>query len=159
MPDRKALFSIGPFELDYVDSRFAATVRLEASKDTDKVDEIGRAALTTNFDAVVSGETMVSFQRVVLRYEKSSGLKVDFDPKNIKLNAIFQFIQDTLGSLFPDEIGGLTVIKDNGIPVGIEHVFAMPPIDLDFGTSGVTNIVISNHFGLIAYPEFVIFDR
>ncbi|MET3159980.1 coiled-coil domain-containing protein [Bradyrhizobium diazoefficiens] len=160
MPDRKAMFSIGPFELDYVNSHFVAMVRLEASKDTDKVDEIGRAALTTDFEAVVSGETMVSFQQVVLRYDKASGgLKVDFDPKRIRLNAIFQFIQDTLGSIFPDEIGGLTVIKDNGIPVGIEHVFAMPPIDLDFATSGVTNITISNTFGLVAYPEFMIFDR
>jgi hypothetical protein len=159
MPDRKAMFTIGPFELDYVNSHFVAMVRLEASKDTDKVDETGRAALTTDFEAVVSGQTMVSFQQVVLHYEKSSGLKVDFDPKKIRLNAIFQFIQDTLGSIFPDEIGGLTVIKDNGIPVGIEHVFAMPPIDLDFATSGVTNITISNTFGLVAYPEFVIFDR
>lgn len=160
MPDRKAMFSIGPFELDYVNSHFLAMVRLEASKDTDKVDEIGRAALTTDFEAVVSGQTMVSFQQVALRYDKSSGgLKVDFDPKRIRLNAIFQFIQDTLGSIFPDEIGGLTVIKDNGIPVGIEHVFAMPPIDLDFATSGVTNITISNTFGLVAYPEFMIFDR
>ena len=35
----------------------------------------------------------------------------------------------------------------------------MPPIDLDFATSGVTNITISNTFGLVAYPEFMIFDR
>lgn len=159
MPERKAMFTVGPFELDYVDSRFVATVRLEASKDTDKVDETGRATLTTNFDAVVSGQSMVSFQQVVLRYERSSGLEVDFDPKRIRLNAIFQFIQDTLASIFPDQIGGLMIIKDHGIPVGVEHVFSMPPLDLNFATSGVTHIVISNRFGLVAFPEFVISDR
>lgn len=159
MTDRKAMFSVGPFELDYVNSRFVAMVRLEASKDTNSVDQIGRAALTTDLEAVVGGETMVTFQQVGLHYEKSSGLKVEFDPKKIRLNAIFQFIEDTLGSIFPDELGGLKIIKEFGIPVGIEHEFAMPPISLNYATSGVSNICINNRFGLVAFPEFVIYDR
>ncbi|MER9183704.1 hypothetical protein [Mesorhizobium sp. M0767] len=159
MRERKALFAVGPFEVDFVDSRFLAIVRLEASKDSDKVDQIGRAILTTNIDFVVGGQSMITLQKVALHYEKSSGLTVEFDPKNIKLNAVFRFIQDTLGSLFPDEIGGMKIIKDRGIPVGIEHEFAMPPVSLNFATSGVTNILINNRFGLIAFPEFVISDR
>jgi hypothetical protein len=157
--ERKAMFSVGPFELDYVNSRFIATVRLEASKDTNTVDQVGRATLTTDLEAVVSGQTMVTFQQVGLHYERSTGLKVDFNPKKIRLNAIFQFIEDTLGSIFPDEIGGLKIITDAGIPVGIEHEFAMPPISLNYATSGVSNITINNRFGLVAYPEFVIYDR
>ncbi len=102
---------------------------------------------------------MVTFRQVGLHYEKSSGLKVDFDPKKIQLNAIFQFIEDTLGSIFPDELGGLKIIKEYGIPVGIEHDFSMPPISLNYATSGVSNIAISNRFGLVAFPEFVIYDR
>jgi hypothetical protein len=102
---------------------------------------------------------MVTFQQVGLHYEKSSGLKIDFDPKKIRLNASFQFIEDTLGSIFPDELGGLKIIKEYGIPVGIEHEFAMPPISLNFATSGVSNIAISNRFGLVAFPDFVIYDR
>src|SRR4029077_4439193 len=117
---------------------------LGASKNTNSVDQIGRATLTTNFEAVVAGETMVTFQQVGLHYEKSTGLKVDFDPKKIRLNAIFQFVQDTLGSIFPDELGGMKVIKDHGIPVGVEHEFAMPPINLDYATSGVSDLVINN---------------
>jgi hypothetical protein len=159
MTDRKAMFSVGPFELDYVNSRFVAMVRLEASKDTNTVNQIGRAALTTDLEAVVGGETMVTFQQVGLHYEKSSGLKVEFDPKKIRLNAIFQFIEETLGSIFPDELGGLKIIKEFGIPVGIEHEFAMPPISLNYATSGVSNICINNRFGLVAFPEFVIYDR
>ena len=160
MADRKAMFTVGPFELDYVDSRLVATVRLEASKDTNTVDQIGRATLTTDFEAVVAGETMVTFQQVALHYEKSTGLKIEFDPKKIRLNAIFQFVQDTLGSIFPDELGGLKVIKDDyGIPVGVEHEFSMPPISVDFATSGISDLVINNRFGLVAFPEFVIYDR
>ncbi|TGT46345.1 hypothetical protein [Mesorhizobium sp. M8A.F.Ca.ET.165.01.1.1] len=159
LPERRALFNIGPFELDFVRSRFVAQVRLEASKDTDSVEQTGRATLSTDIEAVVGGQMMVSLQKVAIHYERSTGLKIDFDPKNIKLNPTFQFIQDTLGSLFPDDFGGLKVIKLNGIPVGLEHEFSVPPIDLMYGTSGVTNIQISNHFGLVAYPDFVISDR
>ena len=156
---RRSLFCIGPFQLDFVNSQLLAQVRLEASKDSDKVEQTGRANLGTNIEAVIAGQPMVMLQKVAVKYEKSTGLKVEFDPKNIKLNSAFQFIQDTLGSLFPDEIGGLKVIKDRGIPVGVEHEFSMPPVSLMYATSGVSNIQISNRFALVAFPDFVISDR
>lgn len=159
MRERKSLFSIGPFSLDFVDSDFFAEVRLEASKDTDRVETTGRAALTTNIEAVVAGEAMVSLNKVVVNYAKTSGLKVDFDPKGIELNRVFRFVQDTLGSIFGDEVGGLKIIKQGGIPIGVSHDFAMPPISLMAVTSGVSNISISNEFQLLAYPDFVIGDR
>ena len=70
-----------------------------------------------------------------------------------------RFIQDTLGSIFGDELGGLVFIKENGIPVGVEHKFAMPPLSLMYGTSGVSNLQISNRFALRAYPDFIIANR
>lgn len=159
MRERKSLFSIGPFTLDFVNSDFFAVVRLEASKDTDRVETTGRAALTTNVEAVVAGEAMVSLNKVVVNYAKTSGLKVDFDPRGIELNRVFKFVQDTLGAIFGDEVGGLKIIKHGGIPVGVSHDFAMPPISLMAVTSGVSNIAISNEFQLLAYPDFVIGDR
>lgn len=159
IPGRKALFSMGPFTLDFVNSRFAATVRLEASKDSAKVEQTGRAALTTTVDSVVSGQSMVALQDMVVRFEQGGGLKVDLDPKKIKLNSAFKFIQETLGSLFPDEVGGLKLIKHNGVPIGVEHEFSMPPISLMAGTSGVSNIAISNRFALVAFPDFMITNR
>ncbi|MBY5337004.1 hypothetical protein HFO99_24345 [Rhizobium leguminosarum] len=159
MKGRKSLFSIGPFQLDFVDTDFIAEVRLDASKDTDKVEQTGSAVLVTDIEAVVGGQTMVTMRRVAIHYDKASGLKVDFDPKGIRLNPAFQFIQDTLGSLFPSELGGMKIIKQNGVPVGVEHEFSMPPVSLMYATSGVSNISISNNFSLIAFPDFVISDR
>lgn len=156
---RKSLFSIGPFQLDFVNTDFIAKVRLDASKDSDEVEQTGSATLVTDIEAVVGGQTMVTLRRVTIRYDKKSGLKVDFDPKGIKLNPSFQFIQDSLGSLFPNELGGMKVIKQNGVPVGVEHVFAMPPVSLMYATSGVSNISISNSFSLVAFPDFVISDK
>jgi hypothetical protein len=160
LPGRRSLFRFGPVQVDFVDSRLLAQVRLEASKDTDKVEQTGRASLGTNIEAVIGGQSMVTLQKVALKYEKSSGLDVQLDPRNIKLNPVFRFIQETLGSLFPDEVGGMKLLKNElGIPVGVEHEFSMPPISLTFGTSGVSNIQISNRFALVAYPDFVISDR
>ncbi len=156
---RKSLFTIGPFQLDFVDTDFIAKVRLDASKDSDKVEQTGSATLVTDIEAVVGGQTMVTLRRVAIRYDKSSGLKVDLDPKGIKLNPTFQFIQDSLGSLFPSELGGMKVIKQNGVPIGVEHEFSMPPVSLMYATSGVSNISISNNFSLVAFPDFVISDR
>ncbi|MES0110161.1 hypothetical protein [Mesorhizobium sp. M0013] len=159
MPGRRALFSVGPFQLDFVESRLLGRVRLQSSKDSDRVEQTGRASFNTNIEAVVSGQMMVALQKVAVIYDKSSGLNVEFDPKNIRLNPAFRFVQDTLGSLFGDELGGLKLIKSNGIPVGMEHEFSMPPVSLMYATSGVSNIQISNHFSLIAYPDFVISNR
>ncbi len=159
LPKRSTLFAIGPFQMDFVNSRMTGTLRIEASKDSDKVEQTGRARIDTDIDAVVAGQSMVMLQKVALNYERASGLKVEFDPKNIKMNPSFRFIQETLASLFPDELGGLKVIKQNGIPIGVEHIFSMPPISLMGVTSGVSNISISNRFALIAYPDFLIADR
>lgn len=159
LPGRKSLFAVGPFKLDVVDSRLVGLVRLEASKDGDRVEQTGRASFKTNIDAVISGQSMVTLEKIALNFERGSGLEVDFDPRNIKLNPSFRFIQETLGSIFPEEVGGLKIIKRDGVPVGVEHGFSMPPIDLMAGTSGVSNIQISNHFSLVAYPDFVISDR
>ncbi|MFB6418590.1 hypothetical protein [Bradyrhizobium tunisiense] len=159
MPGRKALFTVGPFRLDFVNSNLRAFVRLEASKDTEKVEQSGNASIGTDIEAMVSGQMMVALRKVVVRYDKGGGLKVDFDPKNIDLNSVFQFIQNTLGQLYGDEIGGLRILKLNGMPVGVSHDFSMPPLSLMYGTSGVTNIQISNQFQLVAYPDFLIANR
>lgn len=159
LPNRSTLFAIGPFQMDFVNSRMTGTLRIEASKDSDKVEQTGRARIDTDIDAVVAGQSMVMLQKVGLNYERSSGLKVDFDPKNIRMNPSFRFIQETLAGLFPDELGGLKIVKQDGIPIGVEHVFMMPPISLMGVTSGVSNISISNRFALIAYPDFLIADR
>lgn len=159
LPGRRPLLAIGPFKLDFVEARLVGVLRLEASKDSATVEQTGRAQLLTDIDAVVSGQSMVRLEKLVIHYEKSSGLKVDFDARNIKINPSLRFVQDTLGKLIPDTVGGLRIIKQQGIPVGVSHDFEMPPISLMAGTSGVSNIAISNHFSLIAYPDFVIADR
>jgi hypothetical protein len=102
---------------------------------------------------------MVQFEKFGLSFTREKGLDVEFDPKNIRLNPTFKFIQDFLSALFPDDIGGLAVIKENGIPVGLQHDFAIPPMALNFGTSGVSNICIANHFKLLAFPDFMLANR
>ena len=159
MPGRSTLFEVGPFKLDFVESLLKGKVRLEASKDRDDVQQTGSATISTSMEAVVTGQKMVSLEKVAINYSKEQGLKVDLDPRNIKLNPSFRFIQDTLGTIFGGNDGGLKQIKQNGVPVGVEHEFSMPPIDLMYGTSGVTNIQISNNFRLVAYPDFVIANR
>jgi hypothetical protein len=159
MAGRRSLFSIGVFKADFVDMRLTGQVRLDASKDQDKVTETGYGRIGTMIDLVVGGQSMVRFEKFALNFTRESGLKIEFDPKNIRLNPSFQFIQDFLGTLFPDKVGGLEIIKQDGIPVGVQHTFALPPISLNFGTSGVSNISIENHFKLLAFPDFMLADR
>jgi hypothetical protein len=159
MPGRRSLFSVGIFKADFVDMKLTGQVRLEASKDTDKVTETGYGRIGTAIDLVVGGQSMVRFEKIGLSFTREKGLDVEFDPKNIRLNPSFKYIQDFLSSLFPDEIGGLEVIKQNGIPVGVQHTFSIPPISLNFATSGVSNISISNQFKLLAFPDFMLANR
>jgi hypothetical protein len=159
LPKRSTVFSVGVFKFDFVRSRMQGKVKLEASEDTDVVQQTGHAVIDTNVEAIVSGQTMVTIEKVGLRFTREDGLEVELDPKNIRLNPAFQFIQDTLGTLFADEVGGMRIVKEYGVPVGVEHSFSIPPISLMFGTSGVSNIQISNRFALVAFPDFVIGNR
>ncbi|WP_141688619.1 hypothetical protein [Bradyrhizobium paxllaeri] len=159
MGGRRSLFSVGVFKADFVDMHLTGQVRLEASKDQDKVSETGFGRVGTTIDLVVGGQSMVQFEKFGLSFTREKGLDVEFDPKNIRLNPTFKFIQDFLAALFPDDIGGLAVIKENGIPVGLQHDFAIPPMALNFGTSGVSNICIANHFKLLAFPDFMLANR
>lgn len=159
IPGRCSLFSVEVFQADFVDMRLTGTVRLEASKDSDTVSQTGYGRIVTDLDMVAGGQSLVTFQGIALNFTKESGLKVEFDPTRIKLNPGFQFVQDFLSTLFPDDIGGLRIIKRDGMPIGLAHEFSLPPISLIFGTSGVSNISISNSFQLLAYPDFILADR
>jgi hypothetical protein len=159
MPGRRSLFAVGPFKADFVDMMLTGQVRLEVSKDQDRVMESGFGRIDTSIDVVVGGQSMVRFDKFALAFTREKGLDIEFDPKNIRLNPSFKFIQDFLATLFPDEIGGLKVIKLDGMPIGIEHEFSIPPLALNFGTSGVSNISIENRFKLLAYPDFMLANR
>jgi uncharacterized protein YgfB (UPF0149 family) len=159
MSGRRTLFSLEVFKADLIDMRLTGTVRLEASKDSETVSETGFGRLAADLDMIAGGQSLVTFQQIALNFSKERGLKVEFDPTRIRLNPGFRFIQDTLSTLFPDDIGGLKVIKKDGLPIGLAHEFSMPPVSLMFGTSGVSNISISNSFRLLAYPDFIISDR
>lgn len=159
VPGRRELFAVGPFTLYFRDTRLSGRLHYAASADTTEISESGHSEIITSIEAVVGGQVMVTLQHVAIRYTAEQGLDIDFDPARIKLNDVFRFIQDTLGTLFPDEIGGLKLIKQDGIPIGVEHLFSLPPLSLSFGTSGVSNIQIINQFRLLAYPDFVIANR
>ncbi len=159
MPGRRSLFSLGIFQVDFVDMQLTGQVRLEASKDQGNITQTGVGLIDTTIDVLVSGQSMVRFDKFALNFTREQGLKIDFDPKNIHLNPAFKFIQDFLSSLFPDEVGGLKIVKQDNIPVGVEHDFVLPPMTLNFGTSGISNIGIENHFKLLAFPDFMLANR
>lgn len=159
LPGRQALFSLGPFTLYFKDSRLVATLRAEASKDSDQFTLTDLAILSTNIEAVVGGQVMVTLEDATISYSSETKLDVDLDPKRIKVHKNLKFIQDTLGQLFGDTLGGLTILKEAGIPVGVEHRFSLPPISLNYLTSGVQNITISNRFALRVLPDFIISNR
>jgi hypothetical protein len=159
MPGRRSLFSVGAFKVDFVDMRLTGQVRLEASKDTEKVTESGYGHVGTMIDLVAAGQSMVLFEKFGLGFTREKGLQVEFDPKSVRLNPSFRYIQDFLSTLFGDEAGGMQIVKDNGIPVGMQYDFVIPPVALNFATSGVSNISISNHFKLQAFPDFMLANR
>lgn len=159
LPGRRSLFSVEVFKADFVDTKLTARVRFEVTEDDPNVTQTGYGRIDSAIDLAVAGQSMVRFEKFALSFTRESGLEVQFDPKNIRINPSLQFVQDFLAMLFPDEIGGMRVIKRDGIPVGLEHEFAMPPISLNFGTSGISNISISNTFQLTAYPDFVLADQ
>ncbi|URK88089.1 hypothetical protein LP421_11335 [Rhizobium sp. RCAM05350] len=156
---RRTLFSLGVFQVDFVDMHLTGQVRLETSKDEDRVTQTGFSRIETTIDLIAGGQSMVKFEQFGLNFTREKGLNVEFDPKNIRLNPAFKFIQDFLSTLFPDKAGGLKIVKQDNIPVGVEHDFVIPPITLNFGTSGVSNICIENHFKLLAFPDFMLANR
>lgn len=156
---KKELFAIGPFALSFRETLLTSLLRAEASKDNEQVSTTAKSEIATIIDVEISGERMLSLEDVTIRYNKESGIDFRFDPKKIKLQQSLQFVQDTLGEIFGDEIGGMKLIKQNGIPVGVSHEYSIPNISFMAGTSGVSNIQISNSFKLLAYPDFVISNR
>ncbi|SEI21409.1 hypothetical protein SAMN05216228_10686 [Rhizobium tibeticum] len=158
-PGRRSLFSLDVFKADFVDMELSGRVRLEASKDGDEITRTGHGRIGTVIDTVVAGQSMVRLEKFGLNFSKEGGLQVEFDPKNIRLNPQFKFIQDFLASIFPDQIGGMTIVKDNGMPVGLEHQFAMPFLSANAGTSGIQNLSLNNRFKLVAFPDFMLANR
>lgn len=156
---RQTLFTMGPFAMHLRDTRITARVRLEADRDSDRITTTDTARIDTSIEAVVGGTQIVTLERTVIRFSSAEKLSVRVDPKGIRLNAALRFVQGTLGGIFPEDIGGVATLKENGVPVGFEHVFALPPMSLMFGTSGISNLALENAFALRAYPDFVVSNR
>ncbi|MDI6025677.1 hypothetical protein QBK99_05600 [Corticibacterium sp. UT-5YL-CI-8] len=156
---RMELFSVAGFALGFLKSRFVGSIRLEASKDSEEIRETTASSIITDIETVISGQLVVAMRHATIGYDGKLGSFFDFDPANLELNQVFKLVQDALGGLFPDELGGLRMIKEDGIPVGVEHELLMPDLGLMYGTSGVSGIDLANRFMLRAYPDFVIANR
>lgn len=156
---RKELYSFGPFAVYFRDTTLTGIIRAEASKDSEETQTTARSEIATHIDIDISGARILSLEKVFIRYAQGEGMKFEFDPKSIRLHAALQFVQDTLGDILGDEIGGMKILKEQGIPIGIEHEFSLPTISLMAGTSGISNIQLSNLFRLVAYPDFLITNR
>lgn len=157
---RERLFSLGPFTLFITRSRLTSTLRAEASKDSPEVTVTDKAVLLTDLEAVVSGMGLLTLTEVRITYSRARELEFEIDPRKIRIPQAMQFVQDTFGSIFGDDVGGLGFLRsDEGLVVGVEHRFGLPPISLNFGTSGVSNIQIANRLALQAYPDFAISNR
>ena len=159
-PKRARIFGLGPFNLFFNKPKLVAWVRIEANAKTKDVTTAEHGEVKTDIEAVVSGQPMVTLRDVKILYTKDGGLDFKIDPKNIRLHPNFQFIQDMLDGLgldFGDN--GPALIKEGGVPVGIEHKLALPIPSVSAGTSGVTDLQILNAFRLKAYPNFEIANR
>lgn len=154
LPGRETLFSFGPFQMDFVDTKLTAQVRIEASADSKEIEENGSARIDTNVEALVGGEKMVGVEKLAMTYSDKGGLEFELKPENIKINRILKFVQDALAGLFSDDIGGLEFVKEGGVPVGVEYAFKTPVLDSNAVTSGVQNIQIGNTIRLVAFPDF-----
>ncbi|MGY2490074.1 hypothetical protein [Cupriavidus sp. CP313] len=159
LPGKTEMFSLSVFQANLINARLSGQLRLEVDQNRPDVTQSGLGRIDAGLEMVVSGQPMVQFDRFGLQFSQTGGLQVDFDAKSVRLNPSLQFIQDFLSTLIPGEFGGMTVMKRDGIPIGLSHAFSMPPLSLNFGTSGVTNIAISNEFKLLAYPDFVLSNR
>lgn len=160
MPGRHKLFNFGPVAMFFFAPRLTGWVRIEADAKTQEVVTTDHGQITTDIEASVAGQPMVTLRDVVIIYSKDGGLDFKVAPEKIKLHPNFKFLQDFMSRLgVGDGDNGITVLKKDGTPVGLEHSFAIPPISLMYGTSGVSNLAISNQFSIEAYPDFVIRDR
>lgn len=160
MPGRHKLFNFGPVAMFLVAPRLTGWVRIDADAKTQEVVTTDHGQITTDIEVSVAGQPMVTLRDVVIIYSKDGGLDFKVAPEKIKLHPNFKFLQDFMSRLgVGDGDNGITVLKKDGTPVGLEHSFAIPPISLMYGTSGISNLAISNQFSIEAYPDFVIRDR
>ena len=159
LPGREKLFTLGPFTLYITRSQLTAFMRAQASKDSPDVTVTDKATLRTDLEAVVSGQVLVTLQDVHITYSRESDLDFKVDPRKIRIHKAMQFVQDTFGSLFGKEDSGLSFLKEAGQVVGVQHKFSLPPMSLNYATSGISNIQIANRFALKAYPDFVLCNR
>jgi hypothetical protein len=102
---------------------------------------------------------LVTLKDALITYSRESDLDFKIDPRKIRIHKAMQFVQDMFGSIFGDEDSGLTFLRDGDKITGVQHKFSLPPMSLNFATSGVSNIAISNRFALRAYPDFKIANQ
>lgn len=156
---RASVFDLGPVGLALEDGRFDASARVEAGEGSAFAH---RAVGEIRGDWVMAfgGQTLVRFRDTPLKFDDTGKLAFDLRPEKVQLEETIKFLERFVTAL-GDEEGGLktTLVKDGGLPVGVDCLLDLPVPPLTYGAFGISGLRFTTGVQLRAYPEFVIATR
>lgn len=159
---RCELFNAGPISVSLQQGTFDATARLTAAQGQ-PMQKVVRGEIRGDWVLAFGGSPMVTFVDTPLALGEDGKLKFKIEARNVRLSGALSFIDKFL-SKFAAAMGQDTglkfgILKDQGLPVGIECLFdiSLPP--MSYGTFGISGMRFGAGMSLRAFPDFQIGAR
>jgi hypothetical protein len=145
------LFSIGPLAVVIATATLQATVHIEADA-SGKVSRTTTGSITGMWNLLVGGTPIITLNDTALIFNDKGQINFTVSPANVRLAAILQLLESAIAAYSPPGSGFSFLLS----PSGIETVLALPIPNINFGTSGISNLSFGFNFGLEWTPSFAI---
>lgn len=149
------VFSFGPIEVKLANARFNAVAMITI--------ELGNAPklkvegkVTGDWKLIIAGTNLVTFRETSLTFDDSGRIRFNISADKIEMTGALKFLADLLKSKLLGDQGKeppIRLIFADNKPVGVEAVFNLPRLDLQFGAFGIGNLNLGSAFRLMVVPK------
>lgn len=150
------LFEFGPIAISLERAVLDATSMISGNAEG-QVTQVSKGSITADWIVTMGGLNIVAFVATPLEFGPD-GLRFKPSIDRVRLPEVLEFISELLKSGVSKLAGGKgglepVILRENGIPVGIESVLSLALPKLTAGTTGITGLALSASFGVLVRME------
>lgn len=146
------LFRLPPLVLSLLRPSFVAHSRIEVDAGGTTA-QYTEATLRADWQVTLNGQPIMTIESATLAYDSRGGFAFHFQPSDLRLAPVLQFITDAMRSVFPSENGlAITPLVPGGVSVELN----LPLPDIGTGAFTMTGITLHCHFDLLVAGGFEI---
>lgn len=147
------LFDFGGVLIRVTKGVFEAHTSMSADvRNPGQTQKVSEGSILADWELVILGETVMTIENAVLRFDRNGRLNFEMKPSAIKLAKALDFVSDLVKKFKPGNKSGLSfeAVMDGQFPVGARAVLSLPLPPLQTGAFAISHLALRSMFEVSA---------